>query len=193
MSAARVELIPMLCVRCQQPVPAQPDQVVWACPHCGQGMLLSDAEGLAPLAIHYAAGIAPNAHGKPVWVAVGQVSPHRETFSGDDNRAMEEFWAQPRAFYIPAYALPLNELIDGGVRLLRQPLPLQEAAPAGPPADSAAGRPPPNAMLPVTLRPEDIYPLAEYIVLAVEAERRDQLKYLTFALQLGAPELWVFP
>ncbi len=37
MSQATVKLIPMQCVRCQQPLTAQPDEVVWVCANCGQG------------------------------------------------------------------------------------------------------------------------------------------------------------
>jgi hypothetical protein len=34
-------------------------------------------------------------------------------------------------------------------------------------------------------------PVAEFIVLAIEAERKDQLRSLNFNLNLAAPELWI--
>jgi hypothetical protein len=180
MSPASVALIPMLCIRCQQMIPAQPDEVVWVCQNCGQGMVLSNEHGLLAQAIHYAPGIPANTPGKPVWVASGQVAIQRDTYQGNDARDMEQFWSQPRWFFIPAYALNLDQLAEAGVGMLRSPLALQEA-------------PAPAPFLAVTVPPEDVRPLAEYILLAIEAERRDKLRSLSFTLQLSQPELWIFP
>jgi hypothetical protein len=41
--------------------------------------------------------------------------------------------------------------------------------------------------------PDDVRALAEFIVLAVEAARKDKLSHLQFDLQLGAAELWIIP
>jgi len=180
MSPAKVELFAMQCLRCQQAIPANPDEVIWVCAHCGQGLVLSDEQGLLPQVIHYSPGIAPNAIGKPVWVVNGQAALQRETYSGDNTREMQEFWSQPHWFFIPAYDLALSDLAEIGLRQLRQPPALQEGAS-------------PATFLPVTVPPEDIRPLAEYLVQAFEADRRDNLRALTFTLQLGSPELWIFP
>lgn len=180
MSTAPVELIPMVCPNCQQPVLAQPDEVVWICSTCQKGMVLSDEHGLLPQAIHFSTGIPVNTPGKPVWVAAGTVTLQRETFSGDNSRDMQQFWAQPRWFIIPAYNLALDPLVDAGLKFLKAPLSMQES-----------GTPAP--FLAVTVHPEDIQPLAEFIILAVEAERRDELQSISFSLQLGPPELWIFP
>ena len=40
MSQKPVELVPLLCVRCQAPVPARPGEVAWVCEQCGQGLVL---------------------------------------------------------------------------------------------------------------------------------------------------------
>lgn len=180
MSSSQVELIPMQCIRCQQPIPAQPDEVVWVCHTCGQGLVLSDDRGLLPQVVHYSAGIPANTQGKPIWVAPGQVTLQRETFQGNETPDMQQFWAQSRWFFIPAYSLALDQLAETGVRLLRQPLALQEVTTPAP-------------FLPVTVHPEDVRPLAEYVLLSVEAERRDQLRTLSFTLQLGQPDLWILP
>lgn len=180
MSPAKIALIAMQCLRCQQPLPAQPDEVVWVCGQCGQGLLLSDEAGLLPQPVHYAAGITPNALGHPVWVVGGQVSLTRQTYRGDKSKDMQAFWATPRWFFIPAYNLALNDLAETGMRWLREPPALQEtSSPAG--------------FLPVTVPPADIRPLAEYLVLATEAARSDYLRNLTFTVQLGTPDLWIFP
>ena len=45
----------------------------------------------------------------------------------------------------------------------------------------------------VNLDQKDIGALAEFIVLTIEAERKDRLERVEFDLDLGAPELWVIP
>ena len=177
-----IELIPLQCLRCQNPIPAQPDEVFWVCATCGQAQLLSDERGLLPAVVHYAAGIpaAAGAKGKPIWLVQGQVSLSRQTYKGDESRDMLQFWAQPRQFFIPAYDLPLDQMMLTCLSLLRQPVTLQEAPSAAP-------------FYPVTVHPEDLQALAEYIVLDVEAERKDVLKELDFKVQLGKAELWIVP
>lgn len=180
MSQAEIALIPLQCVKCQNPLLAQPDEVFWVCPTCGQGQILSDEHGLAAQPVHYAAGIPANTPGKPVWLVSGQVQLRRETYRGDESRNMLQFWQQPRPFYIPAYTLPLDQLVDACLRLLRQPLALAETPNRSP-------------FHPVTVHAEDLQALAEYALLALEAERSDMLKQLDFNLQLGQPELWILP
>jgi hypothetical protein len=76
-------LIPLLCVRCSQPLPAQVDEVAWACRNCGQGQLLSQDDQLAAVDIHYSADLEPGARGRPFWVAQGEVSePGSQAFQG---------------------------------------------------------------------------------------------------------------
>jgi hypothetical protein len=42
-------------------------------------------------------------------------------------------------------------------------------------------------------KPEDIKALTEFIVVGIEAERRDDVKEISFSLQLETPTLWVLP
>ena len=181
MTGETIQLVPMLCVRCQNPLPARPDEVFWVCQTCGQGQMLVDQHGLAADAVHYSAGIAQNTKGKPVWVMQVTVSAMlRQTFSGNNSANMQAYWGGPRIFFIPAYTLPLDQLIDASVKLLRQPPALQEG-------------PSPAPFFAVTVHPEDLQPLAEFIVLAVEADRDDKLKQMQFVTTLGQPELWILP
>lgn len=175
-----VELIPLLCIRCQFPIAAQPDEVAWVCSQCQQGQQLSDDGSLQPLEVHYAAGISAAAKGKPYWVAQGRVQiTRRQTYRGDQSGDMNDFWVAPRLFFVPAFTLPLEQLVQIGTQLLRQPPSLQPGSPA--------------AFLSVNFLPADMRPLAEYIILAVEAERKDDLRHLEFDLQLDPPQLWVLP
>jgi hypothetical protein len=160
------------------PLPAQPDQVAWACPTCGQALLLDEGQGLRKTEFHYAANLTGK--GKPVWVATGRVSFSRSTFAGNDSGSMNAFWNQPRTFFVAAYALPLEQVTETGVRLLRQPLTLKDG-----------GQPAPFE--PVVVPPADVRPLAEFIIVSIEAERKDKLRALSFTLELETPQLWILP
>jgi hypothetical protein len=38
-----------------------------------------------------------------------------------------------------------------------------------------------------------VHPLAEFILLGIEADRKDALKTLNFTLDLERPQLWILP
>jgi hypothetical protein len=175
-----ISLVPLLCTRCQAAIPAQPDEVAWICSQCGQGLLLSEEHGTIPLSIHFALSPAPPHPGKPFWVALGQAATQRRIYGGNDqSREAALFWAEPRRFFIPAFNLPLEQLVDLGTRLLLQPPGLQEG--------------PVTPFLPVNLHPDDIQSAAEFIILGVEASRKDKLKEVGITVRLDQPELWIFP
>jgi hypothetical protein len=174
-----VELIPLTCLKCENPVPAGPEEVAWACRRCGQGLVLNPEKGLEKLEIHYQAGLNPNGRGKPFWVVQGQVTVERQTYSGNQASEAALFWSQPRLFFVPAYATPLENLIELGPQMLLKPFALQD----GPRADFE----------PATLALNDLQPMVEVIVVAVEASRKDKLKGIQVMLQLSEPALWILP
>ena len=174
-----VKLIPMYCIKCQTPITAKPDEVAWVCTQCGQGMLLGEEKGLTALEFHYAKGIPAGAQGKPIWRASGQPALQRSTYSGDQSREMHTFWQTARQFYVPAYTLPLESIIQVGMQWLKTAPVLQPGAAV--------------PFLPITVPPGDVRPMAEFITLGMEAERNDKLKELRFELQLSEPELWIVP
>lgn len=168
----------MLCTQCQTAIPAQPDEVAWVCPQCGQGLLFSET-GLKPTAIQYFNPIPPGSKGRPFWVASGQVVINsRSAYSGRENESLA-FWKMPRPFYIPAYNLPLEQLLAEGTRLVNAPFTLQ-AGPAVP-------------FLPITLARQDAVTFAEFIVLSIEANRSDKLRNIKFDLKLSNLQLWILP
>ncbi len=176
--SAPIRLLPMLCTQCQAAIPAAIEEVAWVCPNCQQGLLLDDHQGLKPFQFHYAPNLTGK--GKPIWVAAGRVQFSRSTFAGNDSGGMTAFWNQPRTFFVAAYALPLEQVTETGVRLLRQPLTLNDG-----------GQPAPFE--PVIIPPEDVRPLAEFIIVSIEADRKDKLRALSFTLELETPQLWILP
>ncbi|MBL8058510.1 MAG: hypothetical protein JNK29_17535 [Anaerolineales bacterium] len=180
--AQSITLVPLLCPNCRAALPAQPDEIAWRCAECGQAWQLAEADpssafGLAPLEIFFDARLDPRVHGRPFWVAEGRVGLRRETYSGNQDRQAQEFWSQPRRFCVPAFTCPLETLVSLGMELLREPPDLQP----GPAAPFTA----------VTLPRADVRDMAEFIVVGVEAGRKDQLKRLEANLQLSEPELWI--
>ena len=177
-----VELVALRCLRCSTPVPAAPDQIAWACVQCGQGLLLDEERGLAYLTINYSPAIKPNTAGRPFWACIGHVFVERETYSGGSeriDREAQDYWRDGRQFFIPAYAAPLEDLLAQALELLQHPPEPRQ----GPPA----------AFAPVTLSPADLTASAEFIVLAVEAARKDKLRQVQVKVVLESPGLWILP
>lgn len=178
--SANVELIPMFCPKCQNAIPANPGESAWVCGQCGQGLLLSDEKALLPFAFHFAEGIPAGKAGRPFWVADGRAVLQRSTYGGDQSAQMREFWQTSRRFFIPAYELPLDQMIETGSSLLKSNPGLpKEGQPA--------------AFLPVVVGREDLLALAEFIVMGNEAARSDKLKELKIELVLEDPQLWIMP
>ena len=181
MSTPLIQLVPLMCIQCRQPIPAQPGEVAWVCGFCQAGMLLGSDTVVRPLEVLFSPDLRPGVKGRPFWVAQGQVTiSDRQTYKGNEARESTAFWSGERLFCIPAYALSLEELIATGMRMLRQ----------NPPQTAPGGG---AAFLPVVTPPEDMHPLAEFIVLALEADRRDALKTVKFNLSLQNPRLWILP
>jgi hypothetical protein len=174
-----VGLLPLLCIKCETPLPAQPGEVAWVCSRCAQGMCLDENQGLLPLEIKHHVRITPGSTGKPYWVVEGSVTLQRKTYGSNREAEAAQFWGQPRRFWVPAFTCSLDTLLVEGPKLLLQPPELQEGKPA--------------AFDPVTLPARDIHPLVEFIVIAVEAARKDQLKEVQLKVELSMPVLWILP
>jgi hypothetical protein len=172
-----VVLVPLSCVKCSAPLPAEPDQVAWVCPVCNQANYLDDEMGLQPLEIFYAASLAQNATGKPYWVTDGRASVQRETFGSSKNNEAQQFWSQTRRFFIPAYRAPLEALLAKATELLLNQPDLMPGASA--------------LFEPVTMDIKDVAAAAEFIIVAIEAGRPDRLKKVDFQLKLTKPVLWI--
>ncbi len=175
-----IELVLLKCPQCSTPLPAEEEEIAWVCANCGQGWQLNDT-GLAAQVVRWMA-VPPNAKPdtwRPIWVFAGQV-----TFTQRENwqRAAEPdaLWQRPVRFYVPAYTCPLEHLEKLGAELTRN----QTIFPTGPALGAIKG---------VTLLPADAAAAAEFIVLTIEAERKDKIKVVNFTLNFGPADLWMVP
>jgi len=184
----QIALIPLICLRCSTPIPANPDEIAWVCANCGQAMSLDEENGLIPQLVYYSADIPPGTPGKPYWVADGQVDLQRASYGSDKGQREEaqRFWSQPRRFFLPAYQANLEQLLSQGIRYLVQPPQLTETE-----AEVKAGGA--VRFAPITMDIRDVRKAAEFLVVAIEAARPDKLKELTFDLKLSHPNLWILP
>jgi hypothetical protein len=144
-------------------------------------MVLDEAHGLEALDIHYSADIPENSTGKPYWVADGQVTMERKTYSskGKHREAAEQFWDKSQRFFVPAFQAPLESLLEAAKAMLLNP----------PRLSSGPGTP----FEAITLNRDDLSAAAEFIVIAIEAERKDKIKRIDFELKLSKPVLWILP
>jgi hypothetical protein len=187
MSQKQVTLIPLVCAKCRTPVPARSDEVAWVCEQCGQGLLLDEtpepgpgACATLPIDVFFSGEISQGSQGRPFWVTRGTVTlSRRDTYKGDEGKTARAFWSQPRLFYIPAWGEALEELVKTGIRLLDQP------------ARMTSGSRVPFA--PVLTSPGEIRALAEFMVVSLEANRRDDMRRIEFDLQLEPAQLWILP
>lgn len=178
----KIELVPLRCIRCDSPVPAEGEEIAWACAQCGQGLLLDEQQGLENLDIHYSGKIQPGEKGQPYWVAQGTVDLEREvhdSWKDSHQREADQFWGHKRQFIIPAFNTSLDELLHLSTSLFTSQPELVDGSAA--PFEA------------VTLSPLDLRSLIEYIVLAVEAKRSDKIKSISVAVEIEPPSLWILP
>jgi hypothetical protein len=176
---APVELVPLECRRCRSRLPAEPAEVAWLCSSCGQGQRLDEGADLQPVEVHFAkAREGTEVRWLPFWVTSVRVQIlERESYGR--NQPPDERWASPQQFVLPAFDTLPEEAGAWGARFLREPVRM-EAGPIG-------------ILSGVTVTPEEAQALAEFVVLTIEAERRDKIKSLRALLDFGPAELWCLP
>lgn len=162
------------------PIPASQDEVAWVCEVCGQGQQITE-EGLVLLRINYGDGIPSDKEGFPFWVFEGQVTLDRATYSGEGSETpdAEHYWSQPRRFMIPAYDYPIEDLIRKGPMWVKNPPDLKHGES--------------TRFKSVTVSSEDVKALAEFIIIALEVERMDNIRSIRMSLIQDHLELWILP
>lgn len=180
-----MKLVACRCPECGQPLRPENEHIIVACENCGAAVHLSD-DGLVPIQVGYAAP-QPEAQvteWRPFWIFRGQVHLlRRETQDGRSGElASAQFWGQPRYLYVPAWDLPLKQVREMGSFMVRHQ-----------PAYQLIPRPGEGRLLPIVLSTEDALKVAEFIVLDIEARRKDWLKRIDFRLELKDPVLCALP
>lgn len=174
-----ISLLPLYCPNCGVPIKAQPDEIAWICSQCKEGILLTSENKLNLSKIQFQQSGQEAKEGFPYWVTTIKVSLNRETLRGDLTNDMLRFWQNPKTVFIPAFEIALEEMLERAEVLIKNP-PLLFAGSE-------------ISFRPVVLAPEDLKSYIEFLVMQIEADRQDDLKQLTFELQLDEPALWILP
>jgi hypothetical protein len=120
----------------------------------------------------------------PFWVFNGRVLIKERVLQGgrSDEKESERLWGAPRALYVPAWELSMAIAQNVGSQMIQQQPELQRVE-----------RPEESQFISATVTPDDARKLLEFIVLAIEARRKDMLKRLEFDLEVGEPQLMALP
>ncbi len=174
-----MKLVLLRCPNCSAALTPGEDDLIVECQQCGTGVELAD-EGLKLIELRYTASSARVELWRPWWIFNGRVEiTRRETQSGNQGDEALRFWSQVKRFYIPAWELSLQAVRDEGLALLKKQPSLQ-----------AMPRPSGARFAPVVVSVSDARKLLEYLVVTMEASRKDWLKDLQFTADVGLPELW---
>jgi hypothetical protein len=180
-----MKLVALYCPDCREPLAAENDHVLTSCGGCSQALYLDD-EGVRRQKVFYVAPAGDqDRRYLPFWVYAGRVLvDRRETQGGGSGgqKESEAMWAEPRRLYVPAWELSMQTAQQVGSFLI-----------ARQPEFDFVTRPEGATLLPAVVTPADALKLLEFIVLAIEARRKDWLKSIAFRLEVGEPELWALP
>jgi hypothetical protein len=188
-----MKLLPLRCPSCRQHLPVENDDVLVDCAHCCTAVLVDD-EGVRTADVRFAVSSRAAAQGGrwlPYWVFHGRVHiQQRETQGGGGwgilgltpEAESRQLWGSDRYLYVPAWNLHLREAQAIGSELIQAQ-----------PAHSFVPRPESAQVETATIMAQDAAKMLEFIVLAIEARRKDWLKRLVFELEVGPGELWLLP
>ncbi len=172
-----LRLIGLDCPACGSAMRGDPHDVLFFCAHCGSGALLED-DGLHTVSSS-ALLPAPGRHAtiwKPAWVIEAEVTVD-DRIRADGRRT--QGWRENRTFVMPAFPLPLEDLI----RLARA---LSTAA-------GAAAEVPREPIHGGTLKLEDAVTLSRHIVVGDEVRKSDMLASVQVEVQIKAHRLAAIP
>ena len=179
-----MKLLALTCPQCGQPLAANNDDIVLLCANCHTAVRLDDT-GVSRAKLYFAAGRDDEHTWLPFWVFSGSVRLVERKTQGGGKSGQEEaeaLWGAPRRLYVPAWELTLQTAQNLGANLIQQQPNFSFVAP---PAEVT--------LTSATVAPADAKKLLEFIVLAIEARRKDWLKELNFHLEVNEPELWALP
>lgn len=181
-----MKLIALRCPNCTNPLAVENDDVVVACQNCQITVAISE-NGPVKMAVHFAMPAGQHGGGNlwsPFWVFNGRVHmKRRETQGrGSAEKDSRQLWGVPRSLYVPAWELNMHTAQKVGSYLIQQQPELKEVE-----------RPADLQLVSATVTPGDARKLLEFIVLAIEARRKDMLKNLEFTLEIGEPKMMALP
>lgn len=181
-----MKLVLLRCPNCSEPLKPDNDDVVLACSNCHSPSAIA-VNGAVLMQVQF--GVPPGFKGDPgrwmpFWVFEGQVKVIKRETQGGRSRTkdMAKLWGARRRFFVPAWDLDPHTSQDVGSRMVQQQ-----------PSFGKIERPAGAQLQTAVVTPNDAKMLIEFIVLAIEARRKDWLRDLVFKLDVDEPKMWALP
>jgi hypothetical protein len=181
-----MQLVALKCPTCGQNLKPQSNEtVVVSCGNCKTAVSLHQS-GIKAIDVKYAAPSSANVETwLPLWVYTGKVNIKRRESQGSSKGADKDaakLWGSARRLYAPAWDASVPQAREIGSQfVVRQPV-------------FETVEPTETMMLQeATITPEDGLKLLDFIVLSLEADRKDWLEDLQFEIQTTEHELWAIP
>lgn len=180
-----MKLLLLRCPNCARPLAPDNDDIVYMCTNCYTPVSLTEGS-LNVAQVRFALPAEGDIRAQqwlPFWVFEGQVHIlNRETQGRSEDKASVVQWAKPLRMFVPAWEISMQVAQDVGTRLIQRQ-----------PAIRFIERPEAGYMIAAVVSPDDALSLLEFVILAIEARRRDWLKALDFRIDAGEPDLWAMP
>ena len=182
-----MKLILLRCPVCSVPLTPENDDVVVACTNCHNPIAIA-VDGPVKMNVRFAlpAGFREDVdRWVPFWVYEGLVKIQKRDTQGGSRSAKkdaEALWGGPRRLYVPAWDLSIETAQRVGSRLIQQQ-----------PQYQIITKPEEVQLVPAVVTPSDARKVLDFIIVAIEARRKDWLKDLAFELDVGQPEMWALP
>lgn len=182
-----MKLLALRCPTCGQKLePLHNETVVTSCQQCATAVSLQ-GNILQAVEVTYAAPTGDKVDAwLPFWVFHGRVNLQQRRSQGrsqGQDRAAQALWQRVKDFYVPAWEASANEarFLGGG---------LLEAQPD----IQTISRPSEAVLNEVIFNPDDARHILDFIVISIEAKRKDMLADLQFDIELSQqPQLWAVP
>ena len=180
-----MKLLALRCPTCAQSLkPQNPEVIVLRC-GCGTAVSLQET-GITTITLQFASPAVEKFDAwLPLWLFNGRVNITNRQTQGRNTQAQQDsqqLWNYPRRLYVPAWDLPTATASQlGGDLVQRQP--------SFERTDQVANAP----FVEAVVTPQDALKLLEFVVLTIEAARKDWLKSLDFHIETTAPQLWAIP
>lgn len=181
-----MKLIALRCPQCRQNLnPTHNEVVVTVCDNCHTAVHISQ-NGLQELEVNYAAPASDQVTAwLPFWVFDGRVNLQQRESQGRSKGADKDaaqMWGAPRRLYAPAWNTQAGQARQIGSTLIQKQ-----------PAFQRIERPPAALLTEGIITPEDALKLLDFIILTIEANRKDDLKDIRYKIEAGTPQLWAIP
>ena len=182
-----MKLLALKCPVCAQRLaPKNSQALLMGCAHCETAVSIDPDRGIQETTLNFATPKNSEVSSwLPMWVFDAQVNiTSRRTRSkhGRSEKASKEFWGVPRRLYVPAWTPNMQSARMLGTKLVENQ-----------PQFQLTEKPSGAQISEMVVAEEDALKLVEFIIMSIEAERKDWLTNLQFDIQKQAVNLWAIP